>query len=504
MVRIRPPTYYSTKGVDTMHPSLILSITAFIYLMNFFSIIATLYFERKKPITAVVWILVLTLIPIFGFVLYFIFGRNLRPTQKRIFRHKKEYDDRYTSKLVSENHLIDSRESFFADKNIEQYHDIIKMNIHASRSIYSQDNAITIFIQGKDKFESLLKDIESATDTIHILYYMINNDNIGKKIVNLLTRKAHEGVTVRLLYDHIGSFHTPARMFNQLKKAGGKVYRFFPLSFGTYFSINYRNHRKIVIIDGKIGYVGGMNIGDEYMGLHKRIKPWRDTHLRITGTSVHSLQERFLMDWSYASMKYDLNDVNIEAKLFPTPEITGTIGMQIVSSGPDSKVEQIKRGLIKMINSAKETLFVQSPYFIPDEPFLEALQIAAMSGVDVRVMLPDLPDKQFVYHATTSYISDLLDYKIKVYLYPGFLHSKMMVMDAKISSIGTANADIRSFILDFEINAFIYDTNFSQKCFDIFTKDMEICHEVTKEIYNSRGVQIKLKEGICRLFSPLL
>ena len=490
-----------------MHPSqlsLISTITALIYLINFFSIIVTLYFERKKPITAIVWILVLTLIPIFGFILYFIFGRNLRPTQKRIFRHKKEYDARYTNKLVNEKRLIDSRMSFLADKNIEQYCDIIEMNINASRSIYSQDNSITIFIDGKDKYDSLLKDIGCATDTVHILYYMINNDNIGKKIVDLLTKKAVEGVTVRLLYDHIGSFHTPARMFNQLKKAGGKVYRFFPLSFGTYFRVNYRNHRKIVVIDGKIGYVGGMNIGDEYMGLHKRIKPWRDTHLRITGTSVHSLQERFLMDWTYASMKYDLNDINIESKLFPNPEVTGTIGMQIVSSGPDSKVEQIKRSFIKMINSAKETLFVQSPYFIPDEPFLEALQIAAMSGVDVRVMLPRLPDKKFVYHATTSYIRDLLDYGIKVYLYPGFLHAKMLVMDGKVSSVGTSNTDIRSFILDFEINAFVYDTNFSKKCFEIFIKDMDICTLVTDEAYDSRGIQVKLKEGLCRLFSPLL
>jgi len=490
-----------------MHPSLLLLVslmTLFIYLINFLSILVTLYSERKKPITAIVWILVLTLIPIFGFFLYFIFGRNLRPTQKRIFRHKREFDDSYTCKLINEKRLIDSRMSFFSDKNIEQYKDIIEMNINASRSIYSQDNDITIFIKGEDKYDSLLKDIASATDTIHILYYMINNDNIGKKIVEALTKKAIEGVTVRLLYDHIGSFHTPARMFNGLKKAGGRVYRFFPLSFGTYFRVNYRNHRKIVIIDGKIGYVGGMNIGDEYMGFHKRIKPWRDTHLRITGTAVHSLQERFLMDWTYASMKYDLNDSNLEAKLFPSPEIIGTIGMQVVSSGPDSKVEQIKRSFIKMINSSKESLFLQSPYFIPDEPFLEALQIAAMSGVDVRVMLPKVPDKKFVYHATTSYISDLLDYGIKVYLYPGFLHSKMLVMDGKVSSLGTSNTDIRSFILDFEINAFIYDTDFSQKCLEIFIKDMEICTLVTKEVYDSRGLPLKLKEGLCRLFSPLL
>lgn len=481
-----------------------ISIIGLIYLINFFSIIVTIYAERKKPISAVVWILILTLLPLIGFILYYIFGRNLRLTQKRIFRHKKEYDEIYTNSLILEKHLLDCNEPLLIDKNMDQYADIIKMNINSGRNIYSQNNDINIFTDGKEMYDSLLIDIENATGTIHMLYYRINDDNIGRKIVKLLTKKAKEGVAVRVLYDHIGSLHTPARMFNQLKAAGGKVFRFFPLSFGTYLRINYRNHRKIVVIDGEIGYLGGMNIGDEYMGLHKRIKPWRDTHLRITGTSVNSLQERFLMDWTYASQKIGLNEDIIEKSLFPYPKITGNIGMQLVSSGPDSNSEQIKRSLIKMITSAKETLFIQTPYFIPDEPFLEALQIAAMSGVDVRVMVPKVPDKMFVYHATTSYIRDLLDFGVKIYLYPGFLHAKMMVMDGKISSLGTANMDIRSFILDFEMNAFIYDTNFSQKCFEIFKKDMDVCTLIIDEEYSSRGLVIRLQEGFSRLFSPML
>jgi cardiolipin synthase A/B len=481
-----------------------ISIIGLVYLLNFFSIILTIYAERKKPISAIVWILVLALFPLVGFILYYIFGRNLRITQKRIFKHKKEYDEIYTNSLILEKHLLDCKEPLMVDKNIDQYADIIKMNINSGRSIYSQNNDIKIFTDGKSKYNSLLIDIENATDTIHMLYYRINDDNIGRKIVDLLTKKANEGVTVRVLYDHIGSLHTPAKMFNQLKSAGGKVFRFFPLSFGTYLRVNYRNHRKIVVIDGKIGYLGGMNIGDEYMGLHKRIKPWRDTHLRITGTAVNSLQERFLMDWTYASQKIGLNDDMIEKSLFPSPEVTGSIGMQVVSSGPDSSFEQIKRGLIKMITSAKETLYVQSPYFIPDEPFLEALQIAAMAGIDVRVMVPKVPDKMFVYHATTSYIRDLLDYGVKVYLYPGFLHAKMVVMDGKVSSLGTSNMDIRSFLLDFEMNAFIYDTNFSEKCLEIFKKDMDVCTLITEEVYRSRGLWIRLKEGFSRLFSPIL
>lgn len=479
-----------------------------IYFINFISIVITIYAERKKPLTATVWILILSLIPVLGFLLYFIFGRNLRPNQKRIFRLKKEYDIVYNGWLLKEKYLLNNDDKLFNDENIAKYKDIIEMNINSSRSIYSQDNEVSIFTNGKDKYEALLKDIKNAKETINILYFIIKNDTIGKKIVDLLTQKAKQGVEVRVLYDHVGSFHTPSRMFNKLKKSGGKVARFFPLSFGTYCSINYRNHRKIVVIDGSIGYVGGINIGDEYMGngkgRSKRLRPWRDTHLRIVGTSVMFLQERFLMDWYYATKDEAINENNRLKRFFNNNGGTGKIGVQIVSSGPDLSGEQIKMGYIKLINSAKSKVYLQTPYFIPDDSFLEALKISAMSGVDVRIMLPLTPDKKFVYHATTSYIQDLLDYGIKVYLYKGFLHSKMVAVDGEVVSLGTANLDIRSFSLDFEINAFIYDTEFAQKCIDIFDDDAKKSEMMTIEKYKSRGVWNKLKEGLSRLFSPLL
>ncbi|MFL0252095.1 cardiolipin synthase [Clostridium neuense] len=479
-----------------------------IYFINFISIVITIFVERKKPLTATVWIFILSLIPILGFLLYFVFGRNLRPNQKRIFRLKKEYDTVYNSWLIEEKYLLNNDDELFNDANIAEYKDIIEMNINSNRSIYSQDNEVSIFTNGKDKYEALLKDIENAKETINILYFIIKNDTIGRKMVDLLTKKAKQGVEVRVLYDHIGSFHTPSRMFDKLKKAGGKVTRFFPLSFGTYCSINYRNHRKIVVIDGSIGYVGGINIGDEYMGeakgKYKKLRPWRDTHIRIVGTSVMFLQERFLMDWYYATKDETVNEDNRLKKFFHNRGGKGKIGVQIVASGPDLTGEQIKMGYIKMINSAKDRVYLQTPYFIPDDSFLEALKISAMSGVDVRMMLPLTPDKNFVYHATTSYIQDLLDYGIKVYLYKGFLHSKMVAVDGRIVSLGTANLDIRSFSLDFEINAFIYDTEFAEKCISIFEDDMKKSEIVTMEKYKARGTWNKTKEGFSRLFSPLL
>lgn len=479
-----------------------------IYFVNLISTIVTIFLERKKPLAATVWIVVLTLVPVLGFLLYFIFGRNLRPNQKRIFRLKNEYDSLYNKWLIKEKYLLNNDDSMFNDENVVKYKDIIKMNINSSRSIYSQDNEVNIFTNGKDKYEALLNDIKNAKETINILYFIIKSDIIGKKIVNLLTQKAKQGVEVRVLYDHVGSLHTPSRMFDKLKKSGGKVARFFPLRFGTYCSINYRNHRKIVVVDGSIGYVGGINIGDEYMnkgrGKYKKLRPWRDTHVRIVGTSVMFLQERFLMDWYYATKDESINEDNMLKKFFHNDGGCGKIGVQVVASGPDLSGEQIKMGYIKMINSAKSKVYLQTPYFIPDDSFLEALKISAMSGVDVRIMLPLVPDKKFVYCATTSYIKDLLDCGIKVYLYKGFLHAKMVAIDDSIVSLGTANLDIRSFLLDFEINVFIYDTLFSKKCVEIFENDMKNSKLITIHMYESRGAWIKTKEALSRLFSPLL
>lgn len=479
-------------------------ILEIITVANFIFIAVTVFIERKKPMTALVWILTLTFLPVVGFILYLAFGRNLRLNKKKMFKAKKVYDAFYNEWLVKQKYLLDDRKIEFSDPDMEQYREIIGMHLNMSRSIYTQDNDLTLFTDAKSKYEALMQDIENATDTIHLLYFIINNDNIGRKIVGLLEKKASQGVKVRVLYDHVGSILTPFRMFKGLIRAGGQVYRFFPLRLGTYLRVNYRNHRKIVVIDGKIGYVGGINIGDEYMGLHKRKTPWRDTHLRLTGTAVYFLQERFIMDWYYVSREKGFDDTKVVESFFPPVKSPGVTGVQIVSSGPDSSGEQIKRGYIKMINSAREELFIQSPYFVPDDPFLEALQMAAMSGVDVRVMLPGIPDKRFVYRVATSYIEDLLSYGIKVYLYPGFLHAKMVVMDGKIASVGTTNIDIRSFLLDFEVNAFVYDTDFSRQCCEAFRKDMEISRLVTREWYDSRSLWVKFAEGICRLFSPLM
>jgi cardiolipin synthase A/B len=295
----------------------------------------------------------------------------------------------------------------------------------------------------------------------------------------------------------------PKRSFKEFKKAGGQVEVFFPSKFRFInLRMNYRNHRKLVIIDGKIGYVGGFNVGDEYLGLNKKFGYWRDTHLRIQGTAVYALQTRFILDWNQAS---DDQDVDYVPNLYPEDISHGKIGIQIVTSGPDSEFQQIKNGYIKMIMSAKKSIYIQTPYFIPDTSLLDTLRIACLSGVEVNIMIPDKPDHLFVYWATLSHVSELLKVGAKVYIYRnGFIHAKTLVVDEEISSVGTANIDYRSFRLNFEVNAFLYDEGVSRKLTEIFKDDIKVSMLLTYEGYQKRSLEIRLKESISRLLSPIL
>jgi cardiolipin synthase len=370
-------------------------------------------------------------------------------------------------------------------------------------SVLTSDNDIDVFTHGNEKFKALYEDIESAKKSVHMLYFAFNSDHVGTRFIELLTRKAREGVEVRVIYDMAGNINTRFWRLNEITRAGGQVCSFF--SMLSIFKVNYRNHRKIVVIDGQVGYTGGINISKSYIGEHKRIKPWRDTHIRVVGSAVNALQERFLQDWMHVSEEqFDFGDPRVIDEYFPSPQKYGGISMQIVSSGPDVEGERIKCGYVKMINDAKFRIFMQSPYFIPDDAFMLALKLAVDSGVDVRIMLPSVPDKPRVYIVTKSYVSELLKLGVKVYLYRGFLHSKMFVADGDVASIGTTNIDIRSFLLDFEINAFVYDTAFAERCERIFYDDMANSDEITLDVIERRGLPTKMAEAVLRIFSPLL
>ncbi|MED2971026.1 MULTISPECIES: cardiolipin synthase [unclassified Fictibacillus] len=457
--------------------------------------------ERRDASSTWAWLLVLVFIPLGGFFLYLLFGRNL--SRHRLF----QWDDR--KKLGLEKtlksqmkHLRDG--SFeFCNEPERASQDLIYMQLVNNEAPFSRDNSVEIFTDGGKKFENLIQDIERAEHHIHLQYYIIKKDNLGRKIRDVLVEKAKQGVKVRVLYDELGSRRLTKRFFSELRKAGGEVEVFFPTRFAFInFRMNYRNHRKIVIIDGKIGYVGGFNVGDEYLGLNPRFGFWRDTHLKIQGTAVHSMQTRFILDWNQASYGHD---IDYDPVLFPEEIGKGAIGMQIVTSGPESEWPQIKDGYIKMISLAKHSITIQTPYFVPDASLLDTLRIACHSGVDVKIMIPNKPDHLFVYWASLSNIGDLLKAGAKVYIYDnGFIHAKSIVVDDEISSVGTANFDIRSLKLNFEINAFIYNKTIAKKLMDAFHEDVKLSRKLTWEQYQERSKWIRFRESISRLLSPLL
>ncbi|PWW26230.1 cardiolipin synthetase 2 [Cytobacillus oceanisediminis] len=475
-------------------------LTVFLVL-NIILAVFVIFLERRDAGATWAWLMVLFFIPLLGFFMYLFFGQNL--TRRKMFQWEDRKKIGIDELLASQIKGIKAKDFRFQNSIILKCKDLIYMHLVNNDAVLTQDNSVTIFSDGRKKFDSLIRDIKEAKDHIHLQYYIFKRDNLGKSLINLLTEKAKEGVKVRVLYDELGSRSLHKKVFKELMAAGGEIEAFFPsrLHFIN-LRINYRNHRKLAIIDGKIGYVGGFNVGDEYLGLNPRFGYWRDTHLRIEGSAVHSMQTRFILDWNQASHRHD---IYYAPEFFPLAESTESVGMQIVTSGPDSEWEQIKNGYIKMVSSARKSIYIQTPYFIPDASLLDALRIAALSGVEVNIMIPNKPDHMFVYWATFSYIGEMLKAGANIYIYEnGFIHAKTLIVDEEVSSVGTANIDVRSFRLNFEVNAFIYDSDVSKTLTESFKEDIQLSRKLTAEDYSKRPLKIKLKESVSRLLSPIL
>ena len=369
---------------------------------------------------------------------------------------------------------------------------------------YREDNQIDLFTDGNEFFNELLTCLDNAKKCINIEFYIFKNDDIGTKILKILDEKAKSGVEVRLLYDSVGSKSLNKRSLNDFIKHGGKVGEFFPSWLRIInLNMNFRNHRKIVVIDNEIGFIGGFNVGDEYLGKNPRFGYWRDTHIKFTGSSVKDLNLRFFSDWRYATKE----NVDYLYDLKNDSENLGNTGMQIVSSGPNiTNKYEIKLGYLKMIQKAKKYIYIQSPYLIIDNSISDSLKMASLSGVDVKVMIPGKGDHPFVYWANLSYAGELLSSGVKVYHYDknAFLHAKAVVIDDEICSIGTANMDTRSFELNFEVNAFIYSDKIAIKQRNAFNEDLLKSNELTLTEYKNRSNYSKVKEAFSKLFSSLL
>lgn len=470
------------------------SILIIAYVISILSAISLIFIERKEPNTTWAWLLILFVLPGVGFIIYLIFGQNL--SRQKIFREKKVIDEK-KSRVLMEKFKEEKEKGASAE-----FMELVRMNYTHSGALYTEGNSLTTFIDGEKKFEALINDIRDAKEFIHIEYYIFRMDNLGKTLIDELSKKVQDGVEVRFVVDAMGSKSIRNKDIKYIRSLGIKFHIFFPgISPYVNIRINFRNHRKIVVIDGEVGYVGGFNVGDEYVNKGDQFDYWRDTHIRIKGKAVNELNKRFILDWDYAS-EGELKNYD---KYFKLQEDSGNIGIQIVSSGPDHKEEYIKNAYMKIINNAKESVYIQTPYLVPDEPMKEALKIAALSGIDVRIMVPDKPDHFFMKWILSANMGELMEWGVKFYTYQkGFIHSKTIVSDGKVCSIGTANLDIRSFQLNFEINAIIYDDKFSKEQENIFIKDIEDCKLVTMDEYENRSRALKIKEALIRLVAPIL
>ncbi|WP_252187720.1 cardiolipin synthase [Anaeromonas frigoriresistens] len=475
------------------------SILSVLFTLYTISIGVIIFIENKNPQKTITWLLVLFISPVIGFILYLFLGQNIR--KRKMF--KKEDNIRSKSlKDIAELQLSAVKEArIFSEVEHSLKKKMISLILNNSKSPVTINNRSKILTNGYAKFNEVKKDLRNAKHHIHIEYFIIKNDNIGNEIKDILIQKAKEGLEVKFIYDSVGSWRLGKAYINALKNVGVEVVGYLPVFLpGLSRELNYRNHRKIIVIDGKIGFTGGINIGDEYLGKDKKMGFWRDTHMKIEGEAVYELQNIFINDW-YFCTKESLDDL----KYFPKLEYYGEQLIQIASSGPDSEWESIMQSYFSLITYATERVWITTPYLIPDESMNVALRTAALSGIDVRIIIPDIADHIVAFWGSRSYVEDLLKAGVKVYCYQnGFVHAKTLLVDDIATSVGTANLDNRSFHINFEVNAFVYDEDIAKRLERDFETDFEYCEEMNYEEYKNRGVIQRIKESIGKLLSPIL
>lgn len=461
------------------------------------AIIGIILSENRSPVKSLAWVTVLLLLPLVGIILYLFFGRNIKNThmisrrnRRKLRRREKRYPfDPKTSGLT--------RESL---QEITLAHSLTGAQLYP-------DNSIEIFTSGSEKFESLFRDIEAARHYINIQYYIIEDDNIGSRLASALIAKAAQGVNVRIIYDHVGSFSVSSSFFKHLRNNGVQAYPFFKVSFpqlGT--RINWRNHRKVCVIDGAVGYIGGMNVADRYIDGGK-FPCWHDTHLRVCGPVVSALQYSFAVDWNFMGKPLieEITPRPHPGIFAPGPGAVRGVSAQLLTSGPTSQWSNIALALHKAIANARRRVFIQTPYFLPTEGLFKALCTAALSNVDVRIMIPLKSDSLMLTHASASYFAECLRAGIKFYTYnAGMLHSKTIIVDNEFVSVGSTNFDFRSFEYNFEANLLLYSRELNERMTEEFRRDLESCDRITPSQWRKRPIVNKTIESIIRLLSPIL
>ena len=462
------------------------------------SAVFTILLKNINPTKTVSYILVLVFFPFFGLVVYYLFGQEYRKT--KIF-NRKDIANSSIIKSVGANLFIKETDLDAIDKKLDDKIKLIKLLKNSDKSPLTLRNNVDILVNGNLKFKRLLNDLMNAKQYIHLEYYVLKDDKIGTKLLDVICEKAKEGLEVKLSYDDVGS-KLSRKMKQKLDDSGVEHFPFMKVLFSSLAGkSNYRNHRKIAIIDGVIGYVGGINVSDNYMNYDDSPFFWRDTHLRIEGEAVKVLQFHFLTTWDFVTS----NDIEIKKEYFPAISCEKNVAVQIAASGPDTDWANIMEAILTAINNAETYIYLTTPYFIPNDQIVTALQIASRVGVDVRLIIPKKSDSWIAEYATNSFIEPLMEAGIKIYRYTkGFVHAKTMVVDDVFCTVGTCNLDNRSFNINFEINALIYDKEKSTELKGIFMDDIKDSDEINFERWQNRSKIYRLQESFCRLWAPLL
>lgn len=466
-----------------------------LYVAVIVGIMLTVLMDNRQPAKTIAWVLVLLFVPVVGIVLYIFFGQNTRKMKLISGRSLDQLSKRSMLEFVEQRNL----------RMPEYFSSLVRLFTNQSLSLPFKDNAVEFYTDGYQFFPALLQAIKGATNHIHLDTYIIADDPLGSLVSDALIAKAREGVEVRLIYDDVGCWRVPERFFDRMRQAGVKVRSFMPVRFPAFTSkVNYRNHRKVCVIDGTQGFIGGMNIALRYVkGLHGGTLPWRDTHMRLRGSVVYALQRAFLVDWYFV----DRTLINDHRYYPPMPwHISNDSLAQVVTSSPIAQWPDIMQGYVRILLEAKRYVYMETPYFLPTEPVMFAMRTAALAGVDVRLLIPRRSDAWLIQLASMSYVTETLEAGVKVRLYEkGFNHSKLLVADDQISTCGSTNIDFRSFENNFEANVFFYDRQTALRIKDIYMhdEDCSINFSEARELHH-RPYMHRFVESLLRLLSPLL
>ena len=472
----------------------------FLFSVTIVATVILIVLENGRPTKTIAWILLMALVPLIGFLLYLFFGRNYR--KNKIFTGKG-LSDLSRIEDLSRNQIRElSKQNLLENRYIKAKGHIMRLLLNNSKALLTENNKAEILNNGAETFETILEDIKNARHHIHLEYYILEDDKIGNKVKDVLIDKAQQGIEVRIIFDKVGSWGLGSSYIRDLKAHGVDLHAFMPVRFPSLANkVNYRNHRKIIVIDGLIGFTGGINIADRYIEGDPDLGFWRDTHLKLEGDAVHSLQAVFLTDWYFTSERV----ITTSDQYFPDHNITDKVLVQIATSGPDSDWASIMQAYFMAITTAQQYIYISTPYFMPNESILTAMKTAALGGVRVVILLPGKTDFFLYTWTTRSYLTELVEAGIEVYIYKkGFTHSKLIMVDGMFSSVGTANMDMRSFDQNFEVNALIYDVATTRQLENAFEEDLSNSERITLNTLAKRPMSARIRESAARVFTPLL